>query len=203
MSTFCLFFVYFCLIFVYFFVYFWSTFCIFFVYFCLIFVYFFVYFWSTFWLFFGYFCLIFVYFFVYSWSTFWLFFVYFCLIFVYFFVYFLAIFPILFCLLCFLFFFSKPIIFLFSAVRGDIFEYCVGKAPFNESDAREITRQLTHALEFIHSKHIVHMDIKPQNILLSNDGKCRLADFGLSRKIPPGESVQEISGTPEYTGKST
>ena len=45
------------------------------------------------------------------------------------------------------------------------------------------------------------MDIKPQNILLSDDGKCRLADFGLSRKIPPGELVQEISGTPEYTGK--
>lgn len=85
------------------------------------------------------------------------------------------------------------------AVRGDIFEYCVGKTPFEEADARDITRQLTMALEFIHERHIVHMDIKPQNILLSVDGKCRLADFGLSRKIPPGEIVQEISGTPEYT----
>jgi serine/threonine protein kinase len=45
------------------------------------------------------------------------------------------------------------------------------------------------------------MDLKPQNILLSDDGKCRLADFGLSRKIPPGQRVCEISGTPEYTGK--
>jgi len=85
------------------------------------------------------------------------------------------------------------------ALRGDIFEYCVGKSPFSEADAREITRQLTLALDFIHSRHIVHMDIKPQNILLSDDGNCRLADFGLSRKIPPGELVQEISGTPEYT----
>ena len=33
------------------------------------------------------------------------------------------------------------------------------------------------------------------------DGSCRLADFGLSRKIMPGEVVQEICGTPEYTGK--
>ncbi|CAG5097560.1 Oidioi.mRNA.OKI2018_I69.XSR.g15128.t1.cds [Oikopleura dioica] len=43
------------------------------------------------------------------------------------------------------------------------------------------------------------MDLKPQNILLSDDGNCRLADFGLSRKIPPGQKVCEISGTPEYT----
>lgn len=35
------------------------------------------------------------------------------------------------------------------------------------------------------------------------DGSCRLADFGLSRKIMPGETVQEICGTPEYTGKQT
>lgn len=46
------------------------------------------------------------------------------------------------------------------------------------------------------------MDLKPQNILLSDDGNCRLADFGLSRKIPPGQKVCEISGTPEYTGNS-
>ena len=76
----------------------------------------------------------------------------------------------------------------------------MGKSPFDECDARDITRQLTLALDFIHSRYIVHLDIKPQNILLSDDGKCRLADFGLSRKIPPGELVQEISGTPEYTG---
>jgi serine/threonine protein kinase len=53
----------------------------------------------------------------------------------------------------------------------------------------------------MHERHIVHMDIKPQNILLAEDGKCRLADFGLSRKVYPGEQVYEISGTPEYTGK--
>lgn len=100
-------------------------------------------------------------------------------------------------------FYSTPkmemVIVMELALRGDIFEYCVGKSPFSESDAREMTRQLTAALQFIHKRHIVHMDIKPQNILLSDDGKCRLADFGLSRKIPPGELVQEISGTPEYT----
>merc|ERR1712157_264658 len=100
-------------------------------------------------------------------------------------------------------FYSTPkmemVIVMELALRGDIFEYCVGKSPFSENDAREMTRQLTAALQFIHKRHIVHMDIKPQNILLSDDGKCRLADFGLSRKIPPGELVQEISGTPEYT----
>ena len=42
------------------------------------------------------------------------------------------------------------LIFIFRALRGDIFEYCVGKSPFSESDAREMTRQLTAALQFIH-----------------------------------------------------
>ncbi len=36
--------------------------------------------------------------------------------------------------------------FLSSATRGDIFEYCVGKCPFTEEEAKEATRQVTSAL---------------------------------------------------------
>lgn len=101
-------------------------------------------------------------------------------------------------------FYSSPktemVIVMELAIGGDIFEYCVGeRKTFTEDESKNLTRQLAQALEFIHSKYIVHLDVKPQNILLSKDGSCKLADFGLSRKILPGEIVQEICGTPEYT----
>jgi len=86
------------------------------------------------------------------------------------------------------------------AINGDIFKNCVGeRKTFSEDESKTLTRQLAAALDFIHKRYIVHLDVKPQNILLAQDGSCRLADFGLSRKIMPGETVQEICGTPEYT----
>ena len=61
---------------------------------------------------------------------------------------------------------------IFSAIGGDIFEYCVGeRKTFTEDESKNLTRQLAQALEFIHSKYIVHLDVKPQNILLSK-GIC-------------------------------
>ena len=50
---------------------------------------------------------------------------------------------------------------IFSAIGGDIFEYCVGeRKTFTEDESKNLTRQLAQALEFIHSKYIVHLDVK-------------------------------------------
>ena len=58
------------------------------------------------------------------------------------------------------------------AIGGDIFEYCVGeRKTFTEDESKNLTRQLAQALEFIHPKYIVHLDVKPQSILLSK-GIC-------------------------------
>lgn len=42
---------------------------------------------------------------------------------------------------------------------------------------------LIKALEFIHANNIVHMDVKPANIIVTNNSICKLTDFGCSIRI--------------------
>ncbi len=46
---------------------------------------------------------------------------------------------------------------------------------------RDLTRQIIEGVDFLHINRVVHRDLKPQNILISNTGKIKLADFGLAR----------------------
>ncbi len=77
---------------------------------------------------------------------------------------------------------------------------------FTESTVREILVSLLPVLEYVHSKHIVHRDIKPDNIILRHrDGKPVLIDFGAVRETmgtvlnSQGSSTNSIViGTPGY-----
>ncbi|KAL1610300.1 hypothetical protein SLS60_001966 [Paraconiothyrium brasiliense] len=57
--------------------------------------------------------------------------------------------------------------------------------PFLASEVKTLLKQLTSALSFLHSNHILHRDLKTSNILLSNHGHLKIADFGMARYIPP------------------
>lgn len=59
--------------------------------------------------------------------------------------------------------------------------------------------QLVVALDYIHSKDIVHGDVKSGNILVSESGYLKLADFGLAQDISQGDSMPHACfGTPYY-----
>ncbi|NXM59261.1 PAK3 kinase, partial [Illadopsis cleaveri] len=43
-------------------------------------------------------------------------------------------------------------------------------------------------LDFLHSNHMIHQDVKSHIVLLKTDGSVKLADFGLSAQLPPEQS---------------
>lgn len=66
--------------------------------------------------------------------------------------------------------------------------------------AREVIAQLCDALQFAHDRGVAHRDIKPANILITNDWKVKVADFGLARDLTTQSNIEEVEyGTPDYT----
>ena len=57
--------------------------------------------------------------------------------------------------------------------------------PFSEEQCLSVLRQMADALRSIHGKALLHMDIKPGNILIDGDGRCTLIDFGASKQADP------------------
>ncbi|BBN09770.1 protein MpMAPKKK11 [Marchantia polymorpha subsp. ruderalis] len=51
------------------------------------------------------------------------------------------------------------------------------------SEVREFTRQILEALAYVHSKRIVHRDVKCDNVILDDSGTCKLCDFGVARQL--------------------
>lgn len=64
-----------------------------------------------------------------------------------------------------------------------------------------ILQQILKGLRFLHSNKIAHLDLKPQNLLITSSyPHCdiKLCDFGISRVIENGVELREILGTPDY-----
>uniref|UniRef100_A0A1I8N2M5 non-specific serine/threonine protein kinase n=1 Tax=Musca domestica TaxID=7370 RepID=A0A1I8N2M5_MUSDO len=87
------------------------------------------------------------------------------------------------------------------ATGGELQTFLDNEECLNEGQARICMREVLKALQFLHKRSIVHLDLKPQNILLSGerieDG-LKLCDFGISRVVTEGTNVREIVGTPDY-----
>ncbi|RVE39729.1 hypothetical protein evm_015621, partial [Chilo suppressalis] len=69
----------------------------------------------------------------------------------------------------------------------------------SEGGARRALRHALEGLAHLHARRVAHLDLKPQNLLLSADrDELLICDFGISRAIQPGAHVREILGTRDY-----
>ena len=83
---------------------------------------------------------------------------------------------------------------------GELFERIIEKEYLEEKEAVQYLRQLINGLQHMHSKNIVHLDIKPENILCvdATSNRIKLIDFGLARELKPGETTRCALGTPDF-----
>jgi serine/threonine protein kinase len=80
------------------------------------------------------------------------------------------------------------------------FAVLIQDEPVSVDDAIRVGAQISSALAGAHRAGIVHRDVKPANILVSDDGTAKITDFGISRAIGDVKltATGEIAGTPAY-----
>ncbi|NXP42252.1 PAK3 kinase, partial [Leiothrix lutea] len=66
----------------------------------------------------------------------------------------------------------------------------INKTQMSEGEIATVSQECLQGLDFLHSNHMIHRDVKSHNILLRTDGSVKLADFGLFAQLPPEQSTQ-------------
>ncbi|XP_055721023.1 MAP/microtubule affinity-regulating kinase 3-like isoform X2 [Salvelinus fontinalis] len=84
------------------------------------------------------------------------------------------------------------------ASRGEVFDYLVAHGRMKEKEARAKFRQIVSAVQYCHQKHIVHRDLKAENLLLDADMNIKIADFGFSNEFTMGNKLDTFCGSPPY-----
>lgn len=69
---------------------------------------------------------------------------------------------------------------------NDLLSYVRKRKKLNETVAVYFFKQIVEGIGYIHSKNVVHRDIKLDNILLDSKGHIKIADFGVGKSIQPG-----------------
>lgn len=77
--------------------------------------------------------------------------------------------------------------------------YIEKKGQLNYKEAISIAIQVARGIEAAHNKNIVHRDIKPQNIMISNEGKVKVTDFGIARAATSNTIHSDVMGSVHYT----
>lgn len=77
--------------------------------------------------------------------------------------------------------------------------YIEKKGQLTYKEAVSIAIQVGRGIEAAHAKHIIHRDIKPQNILISTEGKAKVTDFGIARAVSNNTISADVMGSVHYS----
>ena len=81
---------------------------------------------------------------------------------------------------------------------GELYHHLRKRTRFSEKITRFYGAQILLGLHYLHSLNIMYRDMKPENILLDENGNAALADYGISKIIKEGEKTKSFVGTPDY-----
>ena len=76
--------------------------------------------------------------------------------------------------------------------------YIEKKGQLSFKEAVSIAIQVGRGIEAAHNKHIIHRDIKPQNIIISTEGKVKVTDFGIARAASSNTINSDVMGSVHY-----
>lgn len=77
--------------------------------------------------------------------------------------------------------------------------YIEKKGQLSFKEAVSIAIQVGRGIEAAHNKNIVHRDIKPQNIMISTEGKVKVTDFGIARAATSNTISSDVMGSVHYS----
>ncbi|KAJ3074028.1 camp-dependent protein kinase catalytic subunit [Podochytrium sp. JEL0797] len=80
---------------------------------------------------------------------------------------------------------------------GELFTYLRRSGRFENSVARFYAAEVCAAFEYLHTRHIVYRDLKPENLLISSSGHIKITDFGFAKQIKD-DQTWTLCGTPDY-----
>lgn len=92
-------------------------------------------------------------------------------------------------------------IFFYSLSGGELFERITSDGyVMSEAEVINYMRQICEAVRHMHEKNIIHLDIKPENIMCQTrtSTNVKLIDFGLATKLDPNDVVKISTGTAEF-----
>lgn len=78
-------------------------------------------------------------------------------------------------------------------------DYIKKKGKLSVKEATSIAIQVSLGLEAAHNSNIVHRDVKPQNIIISTDGKVKLSDFGIARAVTSNTITSNVMVSVHYS----
>ncbi|XP_071952235.1 serine/threonine-protein kinase NIM1-like [Antedon mediterranea] len=93
---------------------------------------------------------------------------------------------------------SKLHIVMEYAAGGELFTKISNEGKLSEQESRPIYAQVVAAVEHIHSKNIIHRDLKAENIFYAANGLAKVGDFGFSTVSKQNETLNTFCGSPPY-----